>query len=166
MDSYLLSQIFLISKSNPNVYIQRIHEPLLILFLYADSHLIRGSLVSTMVSIKDILHDRLSMTDMGPLKVFLGIDMNQDDSRIKLCQAKYTKDLLVKFHLRNYKFASTPFFSRVRLHDGEDTRLVENTKYTNLVGSLLYLTHSQPNFSHTIGVTHPYFFIFFIFNNF
>jgi hypothetical protein len=49
------------------------------------------------------------------------------------------------------KSAPTPFLSGVRLEDGRDTPLVDNTLYRQLVGSLLYLTHSRPYLSYAVG---------------
>jgi hypothetical protein len=49
------------------------------------------------------------------------------------------------------KSSLTPFLSGVRLEDGRDTPLVENTLYKQLVGSLLYLTHSRPDLSYAVG---------------
>jgi hypothetical protein len=48
------------------------------------------------------------------------------------------------------KSAPTPFLSRVKLEDGRDTPLVENTLHKQLVGSLLYLTHSRPDLSYAV----------------
>jgi hypothetical protein len=49
------------------------------------------------------------------------------------------------------KSASTPFLSGVKLEDGGETPLVDNTLYRHLVGILLYLTHSRPNLSYAVG---------------
>jgi hypothetical protein len=49
------------------------------------------------------------------------------------------------------KSAPTPFLSGVKLEDGRETPLVDNTLYKQLVGSLLYLTHSRPNLSYVVG---------------
>jgi hypothetical protein len=62
----------------------RTSDSLLILVLYVDDLLIIGSLASTIVVVKDILHDRFSMMDMGPLHYFLGLEISQDASGIKL----------------------------------------------------------------------------------
>jgi hypothetical protein len=69
------------------------------------------------------------MTDLGPLQVFLGPQVNQDDSSIKLSQTKYERYLLVRFHMIDYNFAAIPFLSKVSLEDGGDTTLVDNTLY-------------------------------------
>jgi hypothetical protein len=98
------------------------------------------------------LHDRFLMMDMGLLHLFFGIKISQDASGIKLYQAKYARDLLERFHMTDCKSSPTPFLSRVRLEDGGDTPLVNNVLYTNLVGSLLYLTHSIPYLSYAFGV--------------
>jgi hypothetical protein len=49
------------------------------------------------------------------------------------------------------KSALTPFLSGVKLEDGRETPLVDNTLYRQLVGSLLYLTHSRPDLSYAVG---------------
>jgi hypothetical protein len=50
-------------------------KSLLILFLYDDDLLITRSLASTVVAVKDILYDMLSMIDMGPLHYFLSLEI-------------------------------------------------------------------------------------------
>jgi hypothetical protein len=84
MDSYLLSQNFVHCKSNPNVYMLRMVDSLLLLVLYVDDLLITGFFTSGIVVVKNILHDKFLMRDMGPLHFFLGLEINQDASGIKL----------------------------------------------------------------------------------
>jgi hypothetical protein len=49
------------------------------------------------------------------------------------------------------KSSLTPFLSGVKLEDGGETPLVDNTLYKQLVGSLVYLTHSRPDLSYAVG---------------
>jgi hypothetical protein len=72
-------------------------------------------------------------------------------SGIKLFQAKYARDLLERFHTTDNKSSPTPFLVGFRLEDGQDTPLVDNTLHKQLVGSLLYLTHSRPDLSYVVG---------------
>jgi hypothetical protein len=53
--------------------------------------------------------------------------------------------------MTDYKSSPTPFLSRVKLEDGWENPLVVNTLYRQLVGSLLYLTHSGPDLSYAFG---------------
>jgi hypothetical protein len=91
------------------------------------------------------------MRHMGLVHFFLRIEINKDASSIKLSQSKYARDILAIFHMADCKSSPTPFLSRVRLEDGGDTPLVDNTLYTQLMGSLLYLTHSRKNPSYAVG---------------
>jgi hypothetical protein len=49
------------------------------------------------------------------------------------------------------KSTPTPFLSGVKLEDGRETPLVDITLYRELVGSLLYLTHSRLDLSYAVG---------------
>jgi hypothetical protein len=128
----------------------------LILVLYVDDLLITSSLALTLSVVKDIFHDRFSMTDMGPLHFFLGLEISHDASGIKSSMTKYAKDLLVRFNMTDCKLASTPFLSGVKLEDGGDTPLVDCTKQKKLVGSLLYLSHSRLDISYAVGAVSRY----------
>jgi hypothetical protein len=152
MDSYPLSQKFVHCKSDLNVYMIKMDDSLLLLVLYVDDLLITDCSNSTIPAVKRILHDRFLMTDMGPLHFFLRLKISQDASGIKLSWAKYARYLLEIFHMTDCKSSLTPFIPGVRLEDGRDTPLVDITLYRQLVGSLLYLTHSRPNLSYAVGV--------------
>jgi hypothetical protein len=78
---------------------------------------------------------------MGLLHFFLGLDISQDASGIKLSQAKYARDLLERFHMIDCKFAPTPFLSGVKLEDGRETPLVDNTLYKKLSGGC-FISHT------------------------
>jgi hypothetical protein len=99
MESYLLSQNFVCCKSNPNVYMLRTTDSLLLLVMYVDDSLITGCSTSTIVAVKRIIHDMFLMMDMGPLNLFLGLQISRDASCIKLSQAQYAQDLLETFHM-------------------------------------------------------------------
>ena len=129
MDSFLLSQNFERCKFDLNVYMLRTHDSLLILVLYVDDLLITGNSTSAIATVKRALHDRFLIMDMGPLHLFLGLEISQDATGIKLSQAKYAYDLLERFRMTDYKLAPTSFLSGVCLEDGGDTPLVDNTLY-------------------------------------
>jgi hypothetical protein len=78
MESYLLPQNFVRFKSNPNVYILRMVDSLLLLVLYVDDLLIMGFSTSAIAAFKRILHDMFFMKEMGSLHFFLGLEISQD----------------------------------------------------------------------------------------
>jgi hypothetical protein len=104
-------------------------DSLLHLVLYVDNFLITSSLNSVISAVKRIMHNRFFMMDMGTIHFFLGLNISQDASSIKLSQDKYAQDLLERFHMLYYKSTPYYFLSGVGLEDGGDTPLVENTLY-------------------------------------
>jgi hypothetical protein len=146
-----LSQNFVRCKLDPNIYMLKTTDSLLILVLCIDDLLFTGCSNSVIAAVKRILHDRFLMMDMGLIHFFLGLEISQDALGIKLSQAKYARDLLERFHMTDCNSASTPFLSGFKLEDGGGTPLVDNTLYRQLVGILLYLTHSRTDLSYVVG---------------
>jgi hypothetical protein len=62
----------------------RMVESLLLLVLYVDDLLITSFSTPMIVAVKRILPDRFLMMEMGPLDLFLGLEIIQDASGIKL----------------------------------------------------------------------------------
>jgi hypothetical protein len=81
----------------------RMVDSLILLVLYVDDFLITSFSNSMIVAVKRIIHDMFLMTDMGLLHFFLGIEISQDASSIKLSQSKYPQDLLYRFHMTDCK---------------------------------------------------------------
>ena len=88
MDSFLLSLGFERCKYN-NVYLQHIGDLLQVIVLYFDEIFITRSCIDDIGSIKSSLHSEFSMTDLGLLKQFIGLDIEKYDAGIKVSQPKY-----------------------------------------------------------------------------
>ena len=142
MDAFLLSQNFQRCKSDPNVYIQKYDGHFIIIVLYFYDLLITSSTVASILVIKIALHDAFEMSHLGLLKQFLGIKIAQDFDGIVINQYKYIVDLLVKFNMAECKDVPSPFLSGISLEEGKNTPPMDCTIYRQLIGSLLYLTHS------------------------
>ena len=77
MDAFLLSQNFQRCRSYPNVYLQQSDVNLIVIFLYVDDLVITGSTVASISAIKTTLHNAFEMSDLGLLKQFLGLKIEQ-----------------------------------------------------------------------------------------
>ena len=91
------------------------------------------------------------MTDLGSLKQFLGLGIEKYESDIMISQNIYASDLLLKFNMAECKAAKCPFLSGIKLGEVDDYPLVDFSLYRQLVGILLYLTHSRPHLAYVVG---------------
>ena len=82
IDGFLLSLSFVQCKSSPNVYLKLIHGSLIIIFLYVDEILITGSSKKDIASLKDGMNHAFSMTNLGLLSQFLGLQSTQSQHPI------------------------------------------------------------------------------------
>lgn len=152
MDSFLLSTGFTYCHSDPTVYIQHLEDEVVILVLYVDDLLITSSSSYMIHDVKRALTEQFEMTDLGMLHDFLGLQIVQSSTRIFVYQQKYALDMLWCFDMLDCKPAPTPFQSGVTLSTPCTSPLVDPTLYRQLVGSLLYLTHTRPDLSFAVGL--------------
>jgi hypothetical protein len=106
--------------------------------------------------VKTSLKKKFEMTDLGFLHYFLGLQVLQTNEGSFLSQSKYACDFLRHFHMNNCKPTSSPFQSGVKLIATYTSPEVDSTPYRQLVGSLLYLTHTHPDLSFVVGLVARY----------
>ena len=70
------------------MYLQQHDGHLIIIFLYVDDLLITGSTIASISAIKIALHNAFEMSDLGLLKQFLGIEIEQNYDGIMVTQSK------------------------------------------------------------------------------
>jgi hypothetical protein len=91
--------------------------------------------------------------DLGKLKYFLGIEVNDIKSDICLNQRKYCLDLLYEYGMLACKSAKTPLQSKLVLTNEatENDPVLDNiTDYQKLMGKLIYLTNTRPDISYDV----------------
>eukprot|EP00253_Pinus_taeda_P002191 PITA_02191 len=92
------------------------------------------------------------MTDIGHLHYFLSLQVFQSKEGISLSHSKYACDLLRQFHMEYYKPSPSPFQFGAKLLVTYTSPNVDATLYLQLVGKLLYLTHTRPDLSFDVGL--------------
>ena len=95
------------------------------------------------------------MTYLGLLSQILGLKIAQSQHGIKVHQSKYASYFLIKFNMKYCKPRNTPFLSRVKLEEASSP-MVNNTLYTQLIGCLIYLTHTRHDISYAVSVDSIY----------
>ena len=56
-----------------------------------------------------------------------------------------------KFNMAECKESKSPFISGIKMHEFGNSPMVDITLYRQLVGSLLYLTHTRPDLSYGVS---------------
>eukprot|EP00253_Pinus_taeda_P033216 PITA_33216 len=102
--------------------------------------------------VKSSLKKKFEMTDLGHFHYFLGLQVLQSKEGISLSQSKYACDLLRHFHMEYCKPAPSPFQSGVKFSVTCTSPEVDATLYRQLVGKLLYLTHTCLDLSFVVGL--------------
>jgi hypothetical protein len=85
------------------------------------------------------------MSMIGELTFFLSFHVKQMREGIFISQEKYTMDLLKRFKIDEGNSIKTPMPSNGHLDLDEGGKLIDQTLYRSMIGSLLYLTTSRPN---------------------
>ncbi|GKE14973.1 putative ribonuclease H-like domain-containing protein [Tanacetum coccineum] len=86
-----------------------------------------------------------SMSSMGELTFFLGLQVQQKKDGIFISQDKYVGEILKKFKFTEIKTASTPMETQKPLLKDEDVEEVDVHMYSPMIDSLMYLTSSRPD---------------------
>eukprot|EP00253_Pinus_taeda_P020080 PITA_20080 len=152
MDNFLLESGFSRCHSDNTVYTKTVGNSLIILVLYVDDLILTGSDPILINHGKSSLKKKFEMTDLGHLHYFLGLQVLQSKEGISLSQSKYACDLLRNFHMEDCKPAPSPFQSGVKLSVTCTSPEVDATLYRQLVGKILYLTHTRPDLSFAVGL--------------
>ena len=77
IDGFLLPLNYCRLKYDPNVYLKLIHVSLIIILFYVYDLLIRGSSKKEISFLKDAMNHAFSMTDLGLLIPFWGLEIDQ-----------------------------------------------------------------------------------------
>ena len=77
------------------------------------------------------------MEDLGLMKYFLSIEVEQYEKWIFICQNKYARDLLKIFRMENCKPVPTPVVTGTKLSKDDQGVYANPTLFKRFVGSLL-----------------------------
>ena len=98
------------------------------------------------------MQSEFEMTDLGIMKYFLWIEVDQSTKGIFVCQQKYVADIIKRFHMEECNPAETPIPLGTKLSKNDEGPTVDSTLYKILVGSFLYLTATMPGIMYAAGL--------------
>ena len=143
--STLLSFSFTQSQYDSSLFLHTSTSGIVILMVYVDDIIITGTDCVLITKLQQLLHATFHMKDLGQLTYFLGLEVHYRSHGLFVNQHKYIQDLIT---LEDTSFVDTPMEVNVKYKKDEGDLLDEPTLYRRLVGSLIYLTTTQPNISY------------------
>jgi hypothetical protein len=151
LDTTLLSLGFQRSPSDHAVYVRRDGEERVLLGVYVDDLIITGSSTEVVARFKEQMLSTFSMSDLGLLSFYLGIEVQQSSSGITLKQAAYAAKLVDRAGLSGCNPVGIPMEPRLKLSKNSSNPPVDVTLYRSIVGSLRYLVHTRPDITFAVG---------------
>ncbi|XP_066316394.1 uncharacterized mitochondrial protein AtMg00810-like [Miscanthus floridulus] len=94
--------------------------------------------------------EKFDMSDLCLLCFYLGVEVRRDANGITLRQKHYAKRILELGGMAGYNPTFTPM-EELRLSRHSTVAEVDSTHYRQLVDSLRYLVHNQPDLAFAIG---------------
>ena len=104
--------------------------------MYVDDIILTASSPQTLNAIISALKAEFSMTDMGSLHHFLGINVTPTSSGLFLSQQQYTPEILERANMLHCKPVSTPIDTSSKLSISSGRLLSSPTYYLSLAGAL------------------------------
>ena len=149
--SHLLTIGFTASTADPSLFVFRQGSTLLYLLLYVDDIILTGNSTAAVHSLITQLAAIFELKDLGPLRYFLGLQIDYGTDCLFVHQRKYITDLLSKFNMPTCKAASTPFSISHKLQSSSEAILSDPTQYRSLVGALQYATFTRPDITYAVN---------------
>ncbi|RVW84809.1 Retrovirus-related Pol polyprotein from transposon RE1 [Vitis vinifera] len=120
--------------------------------IYVDDMIITGNDENVIAALKESLHTKFRIKDLGQLRYFLGIEVARSTDGISISQRKYTLDILDEAGLLGAKPLSTPMEENNKLLPTVGDLLKNPSTYRRLVGQLIYLTITRPEISYSVHI--------------
>jgi hypothetical protein len=146
----ILSAGFTQSKADYSLFIHKVGNSLTILLIYVDDILITGNNLDSIKTLKQFLHTRFRIKDLGDLKYFLGIEIARSSKGIYLSQRKYALEIIKDSGFLGAKPIEFPMEETKLSNKGE--LLKDPAAYRRLVGRLIYLTITRPDITYSVHV--------------
>ncbi|KAK3035800.1 hypothetical protein RJ639_034616 [Escallonia herrerae] len=101
--------------------------------VYVDDIILTGDDIAEMERLNQCLASEFEIKDLGSLKFFLGMEIDQSRKGIAVSQRKYVLDLLKETGMRGCRLVETPIDSNQKLGDNKGDP-VNTSRYQKLVG--------------------------------
>ena len=118
---------FVQSKADYSLFTKGHGASFVAILVYVDDIIVAGPNPCTVSTVKDFLHTKFKLQDLGHLKFFLGLEIVRSAAGIVVCQRNYTLHFLEEFGFLASKPHYTPMNPRVALQKDGGELLIDPT---------------------------------------
>ncbi|GAU23520.1 hypothetical protein TSUD_39990 [Trifolium subterraneum] len=155
-----VNSAFLHGELTENVYIaqplgyqkgsnDKVEDKILIVSLYVDDLIYTGNDLELFENFNNLMQGKFAMSDLGKMSYFLGVEVIQSEYGIMISQQKYAKEILARFGMETCNSVGSPIVPGNKLTKDENGKLVDATKYKQMVGCLMYLLATRPDLAYS-----------------
>jgi hypothetical protein len=134
--TFLSSIGFKQSKCDPSLFILKTPSTTAYLLLYVDDIILTANTSHLLSHIISQLCSEFSMSDLGPLCHFLGIEVTPSDTGLILSQKQYALDILARANMTHCNACHTPVDTNSKPTSTDGCLLSQPTVYRSLAGAL------------------------------
>ncbi|RVW45480.1 Retrovirus-related Pol polyprotein from transposon TNT 1-94 [Vitis vinifera] len=140
------------NQADHTLFVKKSHAgKLAILIVYVDDIILSGNDMGELQNLKKYLSEEFEVKDLGNLKYFLGMEVARSRKGIVVSQRKYILDLLKETGMLGCKPIDTPMDSQKKLGIEKESTPVDRGRYQQLVGRLIYLSHTRPDIGFAVS---------------
>jgi hypothetical protein len=134
--TFILSIGFSASKSDSSLFILH-HGSLVAYFLlYVDDIILTANTTTLLHSVIASLKHEFSMSDLGDIHHFLGINVHRTSDGLFLSQQQYALEILDRAKMLECNPISTPIDTKNKLSTHQGSRFSDPTLYRSIAGAL------------------------------
>lgn len=120
------------------------------LILYVDDIILNISFDSLHISIMFVLVKKIYNERFGPLTYFLGISVTHASTSLVLSQCNYAEEIIDRAGMSSCNLCVTPIDTKGKPSLSMGCKFHEPGLYSQLAGTLQYLTFTRPDISHVV----------------
>jgi hypothetical protein len=134
------------------VYKRGTGDSLLLIGVYVDDLIICGPNSLKITEFKDQMKNTFSMSDLGLLSYYLGMEVKQEKNHITICQKAYAAKIVEMCNMTRCNPVDTPMEQGVKLSTAKPGTELDATRYRSVIGSLRYLVNTRPDIAYAVGI--------------
>nr|GEW88815.1 retrovirus-related Pol polyprotein from transposon TNT 1-94 [Tanacetum cinerariifolium] len=146
LSKFLMADKFSKGAVDPTLFTQKSGKHILFIQIYVDDIIFASTDPTACNIFSKEMSSKFQMSIMRQMSFFLGLQVSQSPRGIFINQAKYALEILKKYVMDLSDPIDTPMVDRLKLYEDLLGIPVDQTRFRGMVGSLMYLTTSRPDF--------------------